>query len=195
MTSSVPDTGVWLEAEIARARRLLDEGDAEGSVQLLADAERVAAAQDFPLLLVEVSELAGRIASRSEGSTRRRAQRVVSRIEHRSQMEVAASQPPPPRPASAPVPPKTSRLLIRLAAVVIAASVVLPLLALVLDSESLYSWVFAAGYLGVTWLVPGILIGLARQSWRAGLAATLAVLVGWSIVMTLIGMKLGVDLS
>ena len=85
-------------------------------------------------------------------------------------------------------------MLVRLAGVVIAASIGVPLLALALDSELLYGFVYAAGYFGVTWLLPGVLIGVARSSWRIGLAATLLTLVGWSIVMALLGMMLEIDL-
>ncbi len=190
-----PDTDAWLGAEIVRARKRLDEGAAEESVRVLADAERVAVAQGYPQVLAQVRELAEEIASRSQGATRRRAQRIIERLERRSRVEAAASRPRPPRPVPAPLPTGVSRVLVRLAGVVIAASIGVPLLALALDSELLYGFVYAAGYLGVTWLLPGVLIGVARSSWRIGLAATLLTLVGFSIVMALVGIRLGIDLE
>lgn len=73
----------WVAEEIERAEELLDQGEASEAVRLLAEAERGAVAQSYPELLPRIRALADGIRLRSVGRTRRRAERLVSRIEQR----------------------------------------------------------------------------------------------------------------
>jgi hypothetical protein len=85
----------WVAEDMKRAQKLLDRGEVSEAVRLLADAERGAVAQGYPELLPLIASIAHDASFRSEGRTRRQAERILARIEMH-QTEVATAVPPFP---------------------------------------------------------------------------------------------------
>ena len=165
----------WLLGAIARASELLEQGDSSGCLRVLEEADRVAVAQGADALRPRISGLARAVGAREDAAMGRKAERIINRAASRPEAPRRSEPPPPPSRLSVASPPKAAARpsvvpFLIVAAVALAVTWV-PLAAyeLWLQSRGVLTdwgddWLSITTYLGVSWFVPGVMLGWAAAT-------------------------------
>jgi hypothetical protein len=204
--SSLAGTDRWLVEAIDRASRLLEQGDALGCLRVLGEADRVAVAQGANALRPRIAALAHDAGARGDAAAARKAERIIHRGGGRTDAPRWSEAPPPPSRPSAPAPTDSAARrsvapFLIVAAVALAVTWI-PLAAyeLWLRSRGVWTewgddWLGITTYFGVSWLVPGVMLGWAaatearnrglthptRLGWAAGIAVAVVLMIPASV--------------
>jgi hypothetical protein len=165
----------WLVGAIERASGLLEQGDSSGCLRVLEEADRVAVAQGADAVRPRISALARDAGARGDAATARKAERIVNRAAGRAEAPRRCEPPPPPSRLSAPSPPEAAvrrsvvPFLIVAAAALAATWMPLAAYELWLQPRGVWTqwgddWLGITTYLGVSWLVPGVMLGWAAAT-------------------------------
>jgi len=190
--SSPAGTDRWLVGEIDDASRLLEHGDALGCLRVLEEADRVAVAQGANALRPRIAALARDAGARGDAATARRAERIIHRDRGRTDAPRRLEAPPPPSRPTAPAQPESaSRRSVApflIVATMALAVTWIPLAAyeLWLQSRGVWTewgddWLGSTTYLGVSWLLPGVMLGWAAATEARNRGLTHPTWLGWAV--------------
>jgi hypothetical protein len=155
--------------EFAEARALIDQGYTNAALAFGEQARQGALASHSQLELEDVLDLARLAYQRSDqrGDTeqRKRAGRLADAAQHDLRFLWPAPSALTVDVLGVDYPPR--KLLIAALGIVLATMIPL-LIGAWLDTFSLYAWGAVAAYVGISEVVPGVLVGLAMSCWATG---------------------------